>query len=166
MTNSKNLIAELDHELISTAKLLNLVPADKLNWQPHPKAMSLGALALHVATIPGRYLTFADERSTTVETLTQHPSPKNKEEILQSFARSNTNAKKLLENQNGIWEQNSWSLTKNGTAIFTLPLPLFTRLLVFNHLFHHRGQLSTYLRTLNIPLPSIYGPSADENPFA
>ncbi|MDP4262800.1 MAG: DinB family protein [Bacteroidota bacterium] len=164
--SSKNLIAELEHELVSTAKLLDRVPADKLNWQPHPKAMTLGQLAHHVATIPGRYLTFASEGNTSLEILTQHPSPKDKDEISDSFKTSCTQAKELLKNTGENWENKSWNLTKNGSVIFTLPIPLFTRLLVFNHLFHHRGQLSTYLRTLNIPLPSIYGPSADENPFA
>ncbi len=164
--SSKILIAELEHELVSTAKLLELVPADKLNWQPHTKAMSLGELALHVATIPGRYCSFGVDGRTSIETLTQHPSPKNKEEILSGFKTSSTTAKELLDRMDENWGNSVWNLTKNDSIIFTLPIPLFTRLLVFNHLFHHRGQLSTYLRTLNVALPSIYGPSADEDPFA
>lgn len=164
--SSKNLIAELEFELISTSKLLNLVPSDKLNWQPHPKAMTLGGLALHVAMIPGRYSTFGEEGSTTIETLTDHPLPKTKEEILEVFKKSSDKASEILNIADGNWENGAWNLTKNGSVIFSLPVPLFFRLLVFNHLFHHRGQLSTYLRTLDIPLPSIYGPSADENPFA
>lgn len=164
--NSQNLMAELEQELISTSKLLELVPADKLSWQPHPKAMTLGVLANHVAVIPGRYLTFADEGNTTLETLEDHATPKDKAEILRNFNASVAKAKTLLSKSEVRWRDKSWNLTKNGSIVFTLPLPLFTRLLVFNHLFHHRGQLSTYLRTLNISLPSIYGPSADENPFA
>ena len=164
--SSKNLIAELEFELISTSKLLNLVPSDKLNWQPHPRAMTLGGLALHVAMIPGRYSTFAEEGSTTIETLTDHPLPKTKEEILEVFKKSSDKAKDLLNNIDDNLENRSWNLTKKGSSVFSLPIPLFLRLLVFNHLFHHRGQLSTYLRTLNVPLPSIYGPSADEDPFA
>jgi len=162
--NSQNLLAELEHELISTAKLLDLVPAEKLNWQPHSKAMTLGELANHVAAIPGRYLSFAVEGNTTLQTLMEHASPKNKPEILANFKDSSAKAKQLLQNADG-WENKSWNLTKNSSVVFTLPLPMFTRLLVFNHLFHHRGQLSTYLRSLNVAVPSIYGPSADENPF-
>jgi len=158
-------MAELEHEWISTAKLLDLVPADKLDWQPHPKAMTLGALAYHVATIPGRYLTFAEEGSTTVDSLLMHPS-KTKEEILAGFKNSTSKAKRLLNSADEDWDNKSWDLTKEGLPVFTLPLPLFIRLLVFNHLIHHRGQLSTYLRTLDIAIPSIYGPSADDNPFA
>jgi uncharacterized damage-inducible protein DinB len=164
--NSTELIAELEHEWVSTAKLLDLVPADKLNWQPHSKAMTLGQLAYHVAIIPGRYLIFADKGSTTVETLKQHDIPENKSEILTGFKVSCETAKQLLSSNDVKWASASWDLTKNGTVVFSLPVPLFIRLLVFNHLFHHRGQLSTYLRSLGIPLPSIYGPSADEDPFA
>jgi uncharacterized damage-inducible protein DinB len=163
--NSKNLIAELDHELISTAKLINLVPADQLNWQPHPKAMTLGQLANHVATIPERYLRFAENGNTTIETLTYHHLPKNKDEILNSFKSGSETAKELLANVDENWQNKSWDLTKDNAIIFSLPIILFIRLLVFNHLFHHRGQLSTYLRTLNVALPSVYGPSADEDPF-
>ena len=159
-------IAELDFELISTTNLLELVPADKLSWQPHPKAMALGQLAHHLATIPGRYLIFAEEGTTTIETLTHHHSPKDKNEIMEDFKTHTARAKELLKNIGENWESKSWNLTKDGKVVFTLPNPLFSRLLVFNHMIHHRGQLSTYLRTLNIPLPSIYGPSADEDPFA
>ena len=164
--DKKNLIAELEFELISTAKLLQLLPADNLTWQPHPRAMSLGQLAFHVASIPGRYLTFREEGNTTLETLLHHYVPKNREEIQVAFENSSAIAKELLINTDKSWENKSWNLTKNGTVVFTLPHPLFTRLLVFNHLIHHRGQLSAYLRSLGILIPSIYGPSGDENPFS
>jgi uncharacterized damage-inducible protein DinB len=166
MTNSENLIAELDHELVSTGKLLNLVPADNLGWKSHAKAMSLGQLANHVAVIPVRYLTFAEEGLTDINTLTTHHVPQSKEEILENFKTGSEKAKVLLKNVDDKWLNKTWSLTKNGTKIFTVPTPLFIRLLVLNHLYHHRGQLSAYLRTLDVPVPSIYGPSADENPFA
>jgi len=164
--NSKDLIPELEHELVSTEKLLHLVPADKLNWQPHPKAMNLGQLANHVACIPGRYLTFAKEGNTSLQTLITHALPKSKDEILDNFKGSRSRAMELLNKPDGSWPTKSWNLTKNGSIVFTLPLTQFTRLLVLNHLVHHRGQLSTYLRILNISIPSIYGPSGDENPFA
>ena len=164
--NSKNLIAELEHELVSTSKLLDLVPADKLTWRPHLNAMPLGELANHVAAIPGRYLTFAEQGSTELATLVTHAAPKDKNEVLSNFKAGTARAMNLLKKVDGEWADKTWSLTKNGSAVLTLPIPLFTRLLVFNHLFHHRGQLSTYLRTLNVRIPSIYGPSGDENPFS
>ena len=164
--NSKDLISELEHELVSTEKLLLLVPADKLEWQPHPKAMTLGQLANHVACIPGRYLTFAEEGNTSLETLITHALPKSKNEISDNFKASRSKAMELLNKPDGSWATKSWNLTRNGSIVFTLLVTQFARLLVLNHLVHHRGQLSTYLRTLNTSIPSIYGPSGDENPFA
>lgn len=163
--SSKNLIAELEFELISTSKLLNLVPSDKLNWQPHPKAMNLGALALHVAMIPGRNLTFGDSQTATVETFADHPLPKTKKAILEAFGKSSAKAKELLTNAYDNWKDRPFTLTVNDSVVLSLPSPLFTRLLVFNHWYHHRGELVTYLRTLDVLIPSVYGPSADENPF-
>ena len=166
MLNSQNLIAELEHELISTGKLLELVPAELIDFKPNPKAMALGQLANHVAVIPFRYLSFAEKGFTDLEELIHHHEPKTKAEFLNNFKAGSEKAKLLLKNIDHEWQGKSWSLTKNGSPVFTLPIELFIRLLVFNHFYHHRGQLSAYLRALNVPLPSIYGPSADENPFA
>jgi uncharacterized damage-inducible protein DinB len=164
--NAQNLIGELEHELVSTGKLLELVPANQLDWRPNKKAMTLGQLANHVAVIPERYFGFADEGNTELDTLTTHAHPKDKKEILDNFKSSRTKAMEVLGKVNGASENRTWNLTKKGVVVFSLPFPLYTRLLVFNHLIHHRGQLSTYLRSLDIRIPSIYGPSGDENPFA
>ena len=164
--NSKDLIAELEFELISTQKLLQSVPVDKLDWQPHPKARTLGELALHVATIPGRYLTFAIEGNTTVQILIERIPAKNKAAILEGFEQSTGKAREILSKPIDSLESKSWNLLNGNKVIFTLPVPMFIRLLIFNHMIHHRGQLSAYLRNLDILIPSIYGPSADENPFA
>jgi len=166
MSNSQNLIAELEHELISAGKLLELVPAELIDFKPNPKAMTLGQLANHVAVIPVRYLTFAEEGFTDLGELTYHHKPKAKAEFLNNFKAGSEKAKLLLKNIDHKWQGKSWSLTKNGSPVLTLPIELFVRLLVLNHFYHHRGQLSAYLRALNVPLPSIYGPSADEDPFA
>ena len=164
--NSKTLLDELEHELISTAQLLDLVPAENLDWRPHAKAMTLGQLAYHVAVIPVRYLGFADDGFTDVEELTNHHIPKDKKEILMNFRIGLEDARQLLKKVDDEWVGKLWRLTKHGNDVFTLPIPFFIRLLVLNHLYHHRGQLSTYLRSLGFLLPSIYGPSADEDPFA
>jgi uncharacterized damage-inducible protein DinB len=164
--NSKDLIAEMEFEATSTGKLLARVPAEKLNWQPHAKAMTLGQLAFHVASIPGRYLTFADESTTALETLVRHHKPASKEEILKSFAGSLVLAKLVLERATDEWGASNWELIKNDKSIFSIPRSLMCRLLVFNHWYHHRGELVTYLRTLGVLIPSVYGPSADEDPFA
>ena len=164
--SSKNFISELEFELISTEKLLKLVPADKLSWQPHHKARTLGELALHVASIPAKYLQYAQDGTTTVETLTARQTSTTTVEILTVFEEGKKTALQILSNEFDKFQETTWHLTKNEASIFSLPVPFFTRLLVFNHLVHHRGQLVMYLRTLDVLIPSIYGPSADEDPFA
>jgi uncharacterized damage-inducible protein DinB len=166
MLDARGLLTELEHEIVSTEKLLDRVPAEKLKWQPHPKAMTLGQLALHAGTIPGMYASYADAGTTDVNTLVSHPEPENKEDILRGFKASVRNANLILSNGYGAWLNKSWDLTKNGETIFTISRSLMVRLLMFNHWYHHRGQLSTYLRILGVDVPSVYGPSADEDPFA
>jgi len=165
MSDTKDLLAEMEHEVVSAGKLLERVPEDKLEWQPHPKAMTLGALALHVASIPGIYTSHAAVGTTDLQTLISHPQPKNKEEIMKGFSASVQSAKGTLGNYRA-WATDSWKLDKDGVTIFTVPRSVMVRLLTFNHWYHHRGQLTTYLRILGVELPSIYGPSADEDPFA
>jgi uncharacterized damage-inducible protein DinB len=165
MSESADILAELEFEIGSTEKLLEIVPPDKLEWQPHPKAMNLGALALHVATIPGTNSGFAVAGKTTVEALTDHPQPKNKEEILGAFRNSVIRAKENI-NKIAAGQGDRWDLTKDGAAVLVLPRSVMLRLLTLNHWYHHRGQLNTYLRILGINLPSVYGPSADVDPFA
>jgi uncharacterized damage-inducible protein DinB len=164
--SSKHLIAEIDFEMTSTTKLLERVPEEKLTWKPHQKAMTLGQLAFHVASIPGNYLSFADEAKTDLEILTNHYIPGSKKEIMESFSESIATAKQILEKGSDEWFAQNWELIKNGQCIFSIPRLLMCRLLVLNHWYHHRGELVTYLRTLDVLIPSVYGPSADENPFA
>lgn len=164
--STQHWIDEIEFEVTSTSKLLERVPEGRLTWKPHAKAMSLGQLALHVATIPGNYLQFAAEGKTPLEVLVSHPAPTTKGEILESFAGSIAAAKKILAGVTEEWCTSHWELIKNGASIFAIPRSLMIRLLVLNHWYHHRGELVTYLRTLDVLIPSVYGPSADENPFA
>jgi uncharacterized damage-inducible protein DinB len=165
MLESADILAEFEFEIGSTEKLLEIVPPDKLEWQPHPKAMNLGALALHVATIPGNNSGFAISGKTTVGTLTDHPQPKNKEEILGAFRNSVIRARENI-NKIAAGPDDQWDLTKDGSTVLARPRSVMLRLLTLNHWYHHRGQLNTYLRILGIDLPSVYGPSADVDPFA
>ena len=164
--SSRNLIAEIDFEVTSTKKLLDRIPEEKLTWKPHEKAMSLGQLAFHVANIPGNNLTFADEGETNVEVLANHPIPSSKSEIIDCFTESIVKARRILEKATDEWDAKNWVLMKNGQSIFTAPRSVMCRLLVLNHWYHHRGELVTYLRTLDVLIPSVYGASADEDPFA
>lgn len=159
------LLSELEQEKTSTQNLLDVLPADQLNWQPHEKAMTLGQLALHVATIPGRNLGFALDGQVEANVIVQHPTPADKTEILQGFSQSISKAKTVLSTYSDEWLNKNWQLLNGDTVLAEMPTSGFIRAFVLNHWYHHRGELTTYLRTLNMKIPSIYGPSADVNPF-
>ena len=161
----KSLIIELEAELGSTKNLLEIIPEDRLGWKPHEKAMTLGQLALHVATIPGNNLSIVDQGQITVKELVEHPIPADKAKILNGFSNSAKMAADILEKATLDWANQNWQLKNESGVIAQMPRSAFIRTFVFNHWYHHRGELMTYLRTLNVKLPSVYGPTADVNPF-
>ncbi len=159
-----NFLAELDQEAGTTRRVLERVPETKLAWKPHPKSMSLGQLALHVATIPGAVAQVLANDSYDITQFVP-PTAQSAGELMSAFEESLRTAKGLL----GSWDDQKatgiWKLTKAGKEIFVAPRMTLVRAMLLNHWVHHRGQLSVYLRLLEVPVPSIYGPSADENPF-
>lgn len=161
------LISELDQEAATTRRVLERVPNDRLGWKPHAKSMSLGQLALHVATIPGAIAKFMLNDGLEMGGVSfERPAAKSASELLPALDESIKDAKAMLA---GLDEQRAmaiWKLTSSGKELFAAPRIVVARTIMLNHWYHHRGQLSVYLRLLNIPVPSIYGPSADENPFA
>ena len=158
---------EFREEVAITRRVLDRVPEDKLTWQPHPKSMTLGQLAGHIATIPGRISRWAHEDSFDVLTGSFVPSqPNSREEILAAFEQSVRNADQNLE---GLTEESlagTFRLMRGDREIFQQPRAVVLRTVMLNHWYHHRGQLSVYLRLLDVPLPVIYGRSADTDPFA
>lgn len=164
--SATNLLIEMEQEFVSTKNLLDILPEDRLQYKPHEKAMPLGQLAFHVATIPGRNLRFAQDGQVETEVIVEHPIPANKTEILNAFEESMTSVRVLLKEENTSWLKNDWKLLKSQNPIAEMPTYTFVRTFVLNHWYHHRGELTTYLRILNKKLPSIYGPTADVNPFA
>jgi uncharacterized damage-inducible protein DinB len=156
------MIAELDQEARTTRRVLERVPADKLAWKPHEKSMSLGQLALHVAQTPGA---IADIATPDVfpfpESFTQ-PSPASASEIMPAFEASVAKAKAFLSGLEDHAATAMWRAKRGETVMWEVPRIGLLRALMFNHWYHHRGQLSVYLRLLGVPVPSIYGPSADE----
>jgi uncharacterized damage-inducible protein DinB len=159
------MLMEMDMEEKTTQRVLERVPESKLSWKPHPKAYSLGQLAMHIAIAPGRIATAANEDS--YEFAPQPPpEPKTRQEIMAAFAESNAKAKQLVKGFSDARMGATWTLTKNGKAVMSVPRVAFLRSIMMNHIYHHRGQLSVYIKLLDVPVPSIYGPSADENPFA
>jgi uncharacterized damage-inducible protein DinB len=159
------ILAELQQEANATREILTRVPEDKLSWKPHPKSMSLGQLALHVASLTGGIAQAASMDQFELPGFV-HPDPKSKKDILDSLEQSLSTAKETLAAMDDSRLLQNWSATKGGKTIMTVPRIGIVRSLLLNHWYHHRGQLDVYLRLLNVPLPSVYGPSADENPFA
>lgn len=158
-------IQEIEQESISTGKLLERIPEESLMWKPHPKSMTLGQLALHVAEIPGLVARYAKQGTVTATELVNHPQATTKAQILSHFAESIELVKEILTEMSGGGVAANWTLTDDGKTLMQLPIPTLIRVFMLSHWFHHRGQLTVYLRLLDIPLPSVYGPSADENPF-
>ena len=166
MPIADTLIMELEREAKTTRRVLERVPEDKLTWKPHTKSMSLGRLAQHVATIPGFISGMAKLDSFDVEKFSQPPELTSTTAILAAFEESVAQAKTDLGATGDAAMMANWSFVRGGHPIMTLPRIGVYRAILLNHLYHHRGQLSVYLRLLDVPVPSIYGPSADENPFA
>jgi uncharacterized damage-inducible protein DinB len=160
-----SLLMEIDQEAQTTKRVLDRIPEGKLAWKPHPKSFSLGQLALHIASVPGSAAAAAVPDSTEVPSFLQ-PEPKSRQEVLDTFSKSLESAKGTLKEMDDARLTATWSLTKNGKVLMSVPRIGFIRSILMNQTYHHRGQLSVYLRMLGVPVPSIYGPSADENPFA
>ena len=165
MRLADSLLMEIDQEAQTTKRVLERIPADKLAWKPHPKAFSLGQLALHIASVPGSVAAAAVPDTMEAPSFSQ-PEPKSRQEVLDTFSKSLESAKETLKKMDDARLTSTWSLTKNGKVLMCVPRIGFIRSILMNHNYHHRGQLSVYLRMLDVPVPSIYGPSADENPFA
>jgi len=163
---SEALLQEISQEAAITRRVLDRVPGDKLDWRPHLKSMSLGQLAMHVATIPGNIsgLLRADEFDASQANFAP-PTPNSVEEIITAFDASLKTAEDYLRSLDEQTAAASWRLAFKGKEIFTAPRSNVIRSIMLNHWYHHRGQLSVYLRLLEVPLPVIYGRSADENPF-
>ena len=161
------MLSEFREEAAITRRVLERVPADKLSWKPHPKSMSLGQLAFHVANIPGSLAQLAqlDEFDASKANFNP-PGPSDVKEIHAAFEQSVRSAEDCLCNMSEQKALGKWRLVVRGKEAFALPRTGVLRSIMLNHWYHHRGQLSVYLRLLDVPVPVIYGRSADENPFA
>jgi uncharacterized damage-inducible protein DinB len=158
--------AEFREEAKTTRRVLERLPADKLNWRPHPKSLSLGQLALHIAIVPGRLVPMLQKTEHEVTpTSFKFEEAKNIEEILGVLNQSVRDAGGYLDGLTEEQARAGWTLKANGKTLFTKTRLEVVRMIMLSHVYHHRGQLSVYLRLLDVPVPSIYGPSADENPF-
>ena len=167
MNHLEAMLMEFNQEAATTKRVLNRVPADKLGWKPHERSMTLGQLALHIALVPGAAarVTKPDVFDVTQNDFTP-PSPKSCEEIHAALEQSVRSVEQTLKETSVSTAEADWHLMAGPQELNCLPRASVWRTLMLNHWYHHRGQLSVYLRMLDVPVPSIYGPSADENPFS
>jgi uncharacterized damage-inducible protein DinB len=160
------MLGEIQQEAATTKRVLGRVPGDKLAWKPHPKSMSLGQLALHVAATPGNVVRLAQGDGLDVSQANFNPpQATSTKEILDAHEASTRAATEYVSNVSEAAVMGNWRLTNKGKEVFTQPRINVLRTIMMNHLYHHRGQLSVYLRLLDVPVPVIYGRSADESPF-
>lgn len=155
------LLREFDVEMPNTRKTLERVPADKWDWRPHEKSGTLGWLAGHVATLPG--FTIAVVQTPEMEIAgAVFPKVAKHAELLDAFTNVSKEARAAVAGLNDAQLAETWTLKWSGKVLFSLPRYDVLRVHCFNHLIHHRAQLTGYFRALNVPLPALYGPSADE----
>ena len=156
------LVAEYDHEMGTTRKLLERLPEAQLSWKPHEKSMSLGGLATHVANIPHWAGLILNEPFFDLAAAPPSPEAKtSREDILNLFDESTRRARVSMDKSDAEYAAR-WALKRAGQEMFSMPRIAAFRSFVLSHIIHHRGQLSVYLRLNNVPVPAIYGPSADE----
>ena len=160
------MLNEFREEAAVTKRVLDRVPPDKLSWKPHARSMSLGQLAIHIATIPGRLCQLARQDGFDVSKGSfEPPPPKDVEEIQVAFQQSIREVEKSLQEMTEQEAKGQWRLMLKDKEISSKTRISVLRSIMLNHWYHHRGQLSVYLRMLDVPIPVIYGRSADESPF-
>jgi len=160
------MLQELEQEAQTTRRVLERVPGDRLGWKPHARARTLGQLALHVAMVPGAVAELGSRSPAQAPSFADEPSPASVAELVPALDRSIADARRILGGMDDATVTATWRLMSGDRELFAIPRVAFLRSIMLNHWYHHRGQLSVYLRELGVRVPSIYGPSADENPFA
>ncbi len=158
------LLPEFDHEMGVTRKLLERVPETDFGWKPHEKSFSLGALAAHLAQLPEWSAVILDQPSFNLEPRSEHAPtlPASRAQMLAAFDQAVAAARGRLSGKSDGELMAGWTFQREGKTMFTVPAVAAFKSFIVNHSIHHRGQLSVYLRLRNVPVPAIYGPSADE----
>ncbi|HEU4801049.1 MAG TPA: DinB family protein [Gemmatimonadales bacterium] len=161
MPTIQEFLQELDHEATTTRRVLERVPEDRFDWRPHHKSMSLGQLADHIARIPLRIAGIAKEAGFDAANITPPGSPASAEELLATFDSSLAGARNTIGSMSDADLAGIWRMTRDGKELMAMARGAVLRNILFNHWYHHRGQLTVYLRLNDVPLPSVYGPTAD-----
>ena len=166
MLMSEALLQELEQEARTTRRVLERVPDAHLAWKPHDKSRSLGQLALHVATVPGGVATLASTPVGQAPNFGIEPGASTAAELLPALDESIAKARGILQGMDDASMMATFRIMAGNRELMAMPRVAFLRAIMLNHWYHHRGQLLVYLRLLNQSVPSVYGPTADENPFA
>ena len=163
------ILAEFDHEMISTRKTLERVPEGKAEWAPHEKSMKMGRLAGHVAELSGWAATIIGQDSLDFRPVGAPPQTPtvmtSQKQLLEVFDKKVAEARKAISGASDETLMKQWTLLSGGQTLFSMPRGAVLRSFVMNHIVHHRAQLGVYLRLNGIAVPSVYGPSADEQSF-
>lgn len=161
MPIAQALLPEMDHEMATTRRLLERVPEDGADWRPHARSMTLGELAAHIANIPGYGAMVVGSEDVDLASAGAPQGFTTPAALLEQFDRNveQTRAAVAAASDEALMEK--WTMRNGDVVVMSLPRAAAIRTLFLNHLIHHRGQLSVYLRLRDVPLPSIYGPSAD-----
>jgi uncharacterized damage-inducible protein DinB len=166
MKYSEMILGEFEHEMANTRKVLERIPEDKIDWQPHPKSHTIGWNANHLAEIPGWVTGVLTQSSWEIAPVGSEPyrTPKltSRKEILDLFDRNVAAARKAIAAVKDEDVGQQWTLLKGGQPMFTMPRAAVIRGFVLSHTIHHRAILCVYLRLNDIPIPGMYGPSGDE----
>ncbi|HET6577861.1 MAG TPA: DinB family protein [Gemmatimonadales bacterium] len=166
MPIKESMLPEFDHEMASTRRVLERVPEKRASWQPHPKSKSLGELAEHLAGVPGWVASIIDAPSCDVAPpegrSASPPTFESSAELLRRFDRNVAAARAALAGRSDADLMTPWTLKRGGQDLLTMPRAGVFRTLLLNHMIHHRGQLTVYLRLNDVPLPIVYGQTADE----
>ena len=169
MSIARSLLPEFDNEMANTRKTLERVPDGKFDWKPHQKSTAMGGLATHLSNIP-TWAVYAIEQDSLDLAPGGKPLPpmspaQSQQELLSTFDANIQRARAAIAGASDEELMKPWSLQRAGNTLLTVPKVAVLRNFVLNHIIHHRAQLGVYLRLNDIPVPSIYGPSADESPF-
>ncbi len=163
MSIAHSMLAEFEAQAPVTRKFLERLPEDKLYWQPHPRSMTAGQLAFHLAAVPGEVIRAVQNDTFQIPNF-RFPQPATVAEVLDAFNESIAAVRDLLPKMDDAAINANWRILAGDREIVTIPRRQFLRDTMLNHWYQHRGQFCVYLRLLDIPVPASWGPSADEQP--
>ena len=165
MTKVDELLQEFAQEARVTRVVLERVPEGRLGWKPHEKSMTLGQLAFHIATVPGAIAGLSTRPEFDVNTRIPRPDPARVEEILAAHDESVATVGSVLGGMDDGALAAPWRMVDGEREVMAITRGDLLRSVMLNHWYHHRGQMTVYLRQVGVPVPAVYGPSADESPF-